>query len=259
MILAIDIDNKETKFGVFDDNKLITSFAITTDKNKSVLELKVLLKLLLEDKEIYLTYISDFIISSVVADLLDKYSEISRKICKKNPISISAGIKTGLNIRCENPKDVGTDRIIRALGARKISAKEIIVVQASSITTIDFINDKNEFLGGAIFPGIDLMEAALHRGSSRLFEVDIKKEYRIIGNNTKTAIQKGLYFSYTKAISGSITQIMNDFNLDVKDTQIILTGTFTRLLDLEYPKILVKEDLGLWGLKHIYELNKDKK
>lgn len=142
MLLAIDIDNKFTKFGIFNFNQMIDSFSIVTDKNKSTEEIKLIIKLILLDKEINLSDIDDIIISSVVPELSIRYEEISQKITNKKPILISSGVKTGLNIKCESPKEVGSDRIIRAVAASKTYDGDIIVISASSITTVDYINSK---------------------------------------------------------------------------------------------------------------------
>ena len=137
MLLAIDINNKNTNFGIFKEEKLVTRFSIMTDKNRSTEEIKLTIKLILMDKKIELTDISDIILSSVVPELNSSYEGIARDIIGRSPIIISAGVKTGLNIKCESPREVGTDRIIRAVAATHRYKENIIIISASSVTTID--------------------------------------------------------------------------------------------------------------------------
>ena len=154
MLLAIDINNKNTNFGIFEDERLVTKFSIMTDKNRSTEEIKLTIKLILMDKKVDLADISDIILSSVVPELNSSYDIISKDILGKGPMVISAGVKTGLNIKCESPREVGTDRIIRAVAATQRYRENIIIISASSVTTIDYINAKKEFMGGLILPGI---------------------------------------------------------------------------------------------------------
>lgn len=257
MLLAIDIENKLTKFGIFNFNQMIDSFSIVTDKNKSTEEIKLIIKLILLDKEINLSDIDDIIISSVVPELSIRYEEISQKITNKKPILISSGVKTGLNIKCESPKEVGSDRIIRAVAASKTYDGDIIVISASSITTVDYINSKKEFLGGLILPGIDLFEDSLHRQSAKLPQVEIKRSNKFLGNNTISSIQSGIYYGYQNAVLGIVDNIIDQYKLKKSNTVILTTGVHSDLLTNSKFDIKKDTNLGLDGLKLIYELNKD--
>ena len=257
MILAIDIDNKITNFGIFNDNNLIEQFIIRTDKNRSIDEIRLSIKLILLDKGINLDDIKDIIISTVVPELTSLYDEISQNITGKKPILISAGVKTGLNIKCESPKEVGSDRIIRAVAANNAYNGDLIVISAASITTIDYINDKKQFLGGLILPGIDLFENSLHRESAKLPEVEINPVVNILGNNTISSIQSGIYYGYQSAVLGIVDNIINEYKLERSNTTIITTGLHAGLLDNDKYNFKNISNLGLNGLKLIYDLNKD--
>ena len=193
MILAIDIENKSTQFGVFALDKLIDTFSFANDRKMTGDEIRLMIKLILSDKGIDLSDIEDIIISSVVPDLISQYEKASASIIKKAPIIVGPGVKTGLNIKYESPKEVGPDRIIRAVAATKLSQKDTIIISASPITTIDYINSNNQFLGGLILPGIDLFEDALHRQSAKLPHVEIKNIDKPLGNSTTSAIQAGIF------------------------------------------------------------------
>mgnify|MGYP000893698427 CR=1 FL=1 len=257
MLLAIDIDNNFTKFGVFRDDNLLSTFEITSQKNKSIDEIEIFIKLILKDKNINIANIDNIIISSVVPKLSEIYEKISKNITGKDPMLISAGVKTGLNIKCESPKEVGSDRIIRAVAASKTYDGDIIVISASSITTVDYINSKKEFLGGLILPGIDLFEDSLHRQSAKLPQVEIKKSDKFLGNNTISSIQSGIYYGYQNAVLGIVNNIVDQYELKKSNTVILTTGLHSDLLINS--KFDIKKDttLGLNGLKYIYELNKN--
>ncbi|WP_297281729.1 type III pantothenate kinase [uncultured Anaerococcus sp.] len=257
MILAIDIDNKITNFGIFNEIDLIEQFSIMTDKNRSMEEIKLTIKLILLDKGINLDDIDNIIISTVVPELAPRYEEISQSITGKKPILISAGVKTGLNIKCESPKEVGSDRIIRAVAASETYKDDLIVISAGSITTIDYINSKKQFLGGLILPGIDLFEDSLHKESAKLPEVEIKQADKILGNNTISSIQSGIYYGYQSAVLGIVDNILNHYNLEISNTNIITTGIHASLLDNDKYIFNNIDNLGLLGLKLIYDLNKD--
>lgn len=258
MLLAIDIDNRTTDFGVYDEDELVDKFSITTDKNRSVVEIKLTIKLILMDKQIDLNDIDEIIISNVVPELASSYELISKDLIGKKPIVISAGVKTGLNIKCESPREVGSDRIIKAVAATNKYKGNIIIVSASSITTIDYINSKKEFLGGLILPGINLLQDSLVRGSAKLPHVEIKRPDDIIGKNTEKAIQRGLYFGYKKAVLGIIDEIIESYLLKKENTNILITGAHSYLLNYCQYQMIKDDELGIRGLKLIYDLNKNK-
>lgn len=255
MLLAIDIENINTDFGVFDKGKLTANFNLSSIKDRSASELYLIIKYLLLDKEIMLEDITDIIISSVVPELDRKYMDIAYKISNKKPYYVSAGLKTGINIKYDNPKDVGSDRIIRAVGSKNRSDKNLIIVQASTITTIDYINNKKEFLGGAIMPGIDLFQEALVRESAKLPQVDIVKVEKILGKSTTKAMQNGIYYSYKKSVEAIIGEIIEQNKLDKDNTEIITSGEYADFIEYKDLKIKSLPNLGLLGLKDIYELN----
>ena len=255
MLLAIDIENRNTDFGVFDKGKLTANFNLSSIKDRSASELFLIIKYLLLDEGIKLSDISDIIISSVVPELDRTYMDIAYKISNKKPYYVSAGLKTGINIKYDNPKDVGSDRIIRAVGSKNRSDKNIIIIQASTITTIDHINTNKEFLGGAIMPGIELFQEALVRESAKLPQVEIVKVEKILGKSTTKAMQNGIYYSYKKAVEAIIREIIGQNNLDKETTDIITSGEYADFIEYRDYKIKSIPNLGLLGLRDIYELN----
>lgn len=257
MLLTIDIENKMTSFGVFSKEKMLTSFAVKTDTSKSIDEIKLTIRLILSDKGYQLSAIDRVIISSVVPDLNPVYEEISKGITGLSPILISSGVKTGINIRCENPKDVGSDRIIRAVAASSLVGRDVIVIHGSSITTIDYINKDRQFLGGLILPGIDLLQKSLARESAKLPQVEIRPSEKILGNNTVTSIQSGIYYGYNKAISGIVDEIIRDNKLEKDPPAVVATGAHADIISSMSSAYTKISDLGLVGLKIIYDMNQN--
>ena len=136
--------------------------------------------------------------------------------------------------------------------------ENIIIISASSVTTIDYINAKKEFMGGLILPGISLLQDSLVRGSAKLPLVEIKKPEDIIGKNTEKAIQRGIYFGYRKAVLGIVDEIIKTYSLNKNNTKILTTGAMAGLLENEIYAMEEDQALGIFGLKIIYDLNKNK-
>ena len=258
MLLAIDIENRTTNFGLFESDKMLANFTLASSKDRSASELYLVIKYLLLDKKIDMDKIDDVIISSVVPELDKTYATIGENITRKSPTFISAGLKIGINIKCDNPKDVGSDRIIRAVGARDRFKDDLIIISASTITTIDYINSKKEFVGGLIMPGINLFQESLFKESAKLPQVEIIKSEKILGKTTTSDMQNGLYFAYKSAIISIIDRIIDQHKLDIKNTKIIISGEYNSLIQNEKYKLETISNLGLYGLNKIYKLNMKK-
>lgn len=258
MLLAIDIENRTTNFGLFENDKMLANFTLASSKDRSASELYLVIKYLLLDKKIDMDKIDDVIISSVVPELDKTYATIGEYIIGKSPTFISAGLKIGINIKCDNPKDVGSDRIIRAVGARDRFKDDLIIISASTITTIDYINSKKEFVGGLIMPGINLFQESLFKESAKLPQVEIIKSDKILGKTTTSAMQNGIYFAYKSAIISIIDRIIDQHKLDIKNTKIIISGEYNSLIQNEKYKLETISNLGLYGLNKIYKLNMKK-
>lgn len=247
MLLAIDLENRYTNFGVFNKDKLIFNFKIKTDIYRSSDELYLIIKNMLNEV-IDLKNIDDVIISCVVPDFLYTFKNAIKKLLNKEPYILGVGIKTGINIKCENPKEVGSDRIMRAVGAIKDN-KNVIVINFSDVVTIDIVNEKREFLGGVIFPGIKILRDGLCLESSLLPKVEIEKPTNIIGNRTIKSIQSGIYYQSICALEGVVSRIKKEF----KNINVVITGNFAKYIEKEVNfNYELVENLGLIGLNTIY-------
>lgn len=256
MLLAINIDNKDISFGIFKNDNLITNYKIKTDNKKSSDELYILFKLLISEK-IQIEEITDVIISSVVPEMKETIIKMVKDHFNKDPILIGVGVKTGLNIKCENPKDVGSDRIVNAVSLIKRFGGPGIVVDLSSVITIDVIGSKNEFLGGLILPGIKIFQQSLSIYSAKLPRVEIVESSKVIGNTTTKAIQSGIYYSYKNILNGIIEDIGLELKLDLNDLNIVITGEYSDFVtkNAKY-KFKIDKNLTLYGLKILYDINK---
>lgn len=260
MLLVANINNKFIEFGIFDDEKLIGNFKIKTDINRSIDELSFLIKNLIMERNIKLQDIDDVIGSNVVPELTIFFEKLIKNLFNKKVIFVGTGIKTGLDIKCENPKEVGSDRITMAVAALSSTKSPLLIVNMSHVTTIDMINKDNKFIGGLIFPGIDLCQEVLKKESAKLPNVEIVAQEKIIGNSTRSAMISGLYRSYINACKGIISDIKNSNDLNNDKINIVLTGDFSELLDdVENSNIHRDKFLIFEGLKIIYNLNKNNK
>lgn len=255
MLLAIDVENKNTIFGLFEEDKLLTSFSVKTDRQRTVEEICLTIKLILMDRDMNLSKVDEVIVSTVVPELQQTYDMLSRDITKKPAKFISAGLKVGINIKCENPKSVGSDRVIRSVAAANKYKDNLIIISASSITTIDFITKKKEFMGGLILPGINLFQKSLYSESSKLPRVDITSSEKVIGNNTVNAMQNGIYHGYKNAVIGIVGDILEEYSLKEDEVKIIVTGSYAEYLKNNKLDFIVEKNLGLLGLNIINKLN----
>ena len=257
MIFAVDIGNTNIVIGVYDkEKKLISHCRISADSSKTTDEYAATIMLLLENKNIFIKDISGVVISSVVPQLVYTFSKLSTKYFDVEPIVIGPGVKTGLPIKLENPKEVGADRIVNATAAIHFYGIPCIVVDFGTATTFDVINSKGEYVGGVIAPGVKLSSSILHSKTAKLPEVEINKCDHIVGKNTISSIQSGIYFGYLSLIDGILERIINEENFDEKKLHIVATGGLGSVFveDSKYLSIY-EAYLTLNGLRVLYEKN----
>lgn len=257
MLLVIDVGNTNTVIGVFEDDKLVLNWRISTDRNKTVDEYGLLLSQLMIENNIEKYDIKDIIMSSVVPHMTDTLPQTFSKYFCKKPIQIGPGIKTGMNIIYDNPREVGADRIVNGVGAYSKYKGPSIVIDLGTAVSIDVIDGQGNYIGGAIAPGIQISSDALFARASKLPRVELQKPDNVTGKNTIEGIQSGIYYGFTGMIDRLIEEIAKDMEEDLEDINIIATGGFSELImrDSKYIKIL-DPTLTLDGLKVIYDRNK---
>lgn len=258
MLLAIDVGNTNIVFGVYEGNKLINDWRISTDRNKTSDEYGILFEQILKYHGLYPKDVDDVIISSVVPPIMHTLITMSIKYFGKKPMLIEPGIKTGINIKYDDPRELGADRIVNAVAAYSKYGGPLIIVDFGTAITFCVISKNGDYLGGAIAPGIKISSEALFSRTSKLPKVELVKPKNVIGKNTVNSIQSGLIYGYVGLVDYIIERIMEE----IKDQEgvvenIIATGGFASLIGTESRYInRIDKLLTLEGLRIIYEKNK---
>jgi type III pantothenate kinase len=211
---------------------------------------------LFERQGIDASKITDAILCSVVPPLAGVFEEMYRRYLKVSPLVIEAGVKTGVRISMDNPREVGADRIVNAVAAHHLYGGAVIVIDLGTATTFDAVSEEGDYLGGAIAPGIAIATEALFARTAVLPRVELTHPKRAIGRNTVAAMQSGIVFGYAGLIEGIVGRIREELGGKAK---VVATGGYAELLARETPVIdEVNPDLTLIGLHLIYEMNKTK-
>lgn len=257
MILAIDIGNTSIFTGLFRGDKILKTFRFSSDRSRMEDEYAILILSSLKEFNIKKDKIKGFCVSSVVPPITQTILRmLSRYFPSAKVVSVEPGIKTGISILYDNPRDVGADRIANAVGAWKLYRKEnqgLIVVDFGTATTFDCISKNGEYLGGVIVPGIVISIDALFEKTSKLPRVEIKSPLNVIGRNTVNSIQSGIVYGYTSLVDGLIERISDEMGYE---TFTVATGGYAKLISSKSKKIkTVDENLNLYGLKIIFDLN----
>lgn len=256
MLLVIDVGNTNIVFGVYKNKELIHDWRISSEKQKTSDEYGLLFYQILGHKNIKPYDIEDVIISSVVPNLMHTLPNMIVRYFNREPIVVESGIKTGMNIRYDNPKEVGADRIVNAVAATKKYGGPLIIIDIGTAITFCVVNEKNDYLGGLILPGIGISAEALFTRTSKLPKIEIVKPDKVIGRNTVTSMQSGLYFGFSAMIDGIIESILEEMQCPRENINIVATGGFSSLLlgDSKY-EIIVDRYLTLDGLRIIHDMN----
>lgn len=255
MLLVIDVGNSNIVLGSYDDERLVKDWRISTDKQKTADEYGILFHNLLMLAGIGFADITDIIISSVVPPLTGVLENLSSRYFGLKPIVVGPGIKTGMPIHYDNPKEVGADRIVNAVAGYEKFKSPLIIVDFGTATTFDYVNGKGEYCGGAIAPGLMISMEALFQKASKLPRVELIKPPGIIAKNTVNSMQAGIFYGYV----GLVEEIVGRMKRECKENpKVIATGGLAGLVAPEAKSIdAVEEYLTLEGLRILYQRNRD--
>lgn len=254
MLFVIDIGNTNIVLGVYRGDELVKSWRVGTKKGRTDDEYGILIKELLVSGGIDAEEIDAIIMSSVVPPLESTIVEMAEKYFNIKPLIVGPGLKSGIPILYENPREVGADRIVNAVAALNRYGSPLIVVDFGTATTFDLITEKGEYGGGVIAPGIGISVDALFQRASKLPRVDIVRPPKVVGRNTINSIQSGIFYGYVGLVEGIVTRIRDEVGVKAR---VVATGGFASLIAKESGLIdEVAENLTLEGLKIIYEANK---
>jgi len=254
MLLAIDIGNTNVTFGVFEGDKIKTTWRVSTAIHRTADEYAIVILSLMERQGITAKEIKDIVICSVVPPLLIIFDELCRHYLKKNPLIVEAGVKTGIRIDMDNPREVGPDRIVNAVAAHQLYGGPVIVIDMGTATTLDVVSKDGRYIGGAIAPGIIISTEALFTRTAVLPRIELALPKKAIGRNTIAAMQSGIVFGYIGLIEGIVGRIQSE--LDEKAKVVAAGGLATLIVDASNVINLVNADLTLVGLRMIWELNR---
>ena len=255
MLLAIDIGNTNIILGVYDDHdKLKATWRIATGVHRMADEYALVMNDLFELKGISRSDITEVVLCSVVPPLIGVMSDACKRYFKADVFTVEAGVKTGVRICMDNPREVGTDRVVNAVAAHQLYGGPIIVIDLGTATTFDVVSAAGDYLGGAIAPGISIATEALFSRTAALPRVDLVHPKRTIGTNTVTAMQSGIVFGYVGLIENIVNRIQDELG---EKAQVVATGGYSSLLAQETSAIqIVNPDLTLDGLRFIYRMNR---
>ena len=254
MLLAIDVGNTNITLGVFDNEELRATWHMTTGIHRMADEYAALLLNLLHHRGLGASDVKEVAMCSVVPPLISTFEELCERYFHISPLGVGAGVKTGVRILMDNPREVGADRIVNAAAAHHLYGGPVIIADLGTATTFDTVSREGNYLGGAIAPGLVTGAEALFNRAAMLPRVELVRPRSAIGRNTIAAMQSGIVFGYVGLIEGVVTRIQQELG---GEARVVATGGYAELMAKETPVIdVVSPDLTLIGLRLIYLMNK---
>ena len=254
MLLAVDVGNTNIVLGVFDGERLVADYRLHTDERATGDELGVLVTDLLQRSGLSPDDVHAVIVCSVVPTLQRSVDRLARVYFKREPMTLGPGLRTGVRIRVDDPREVGADRIANAVAARHLYGVPAILVDFGTATTFDAIGAEGEYLGGAIAPGIQISHDALVRNAALLRRVELVAPESPIGRTTTSSMQSGIVYGYVGLVEGLVRRLSAELG---GSPHVIATGGIAEQLAPLIPLIdTVDERLTLTGLRLIYEQNR---
>lgn len=258
MLLVFDVGNTNVVVGVYKEKELVTSWRLSTTEERTADEYGITIINLFERSEMDYKGVKSVIISSVVPNIMYSLEKSIKRYFNVDPVVIGPGVKTGINIKYDNPKEVGADRIVNAVGALEIYKKSLIIVDFGTATTFCAIGKSGNYYGGAIMPGIKISSDALFSRAAKLPRVELAPTPNIICKNTVQSMQAGIVYGYVGSVDYIVENMTKEMEaLGEEDIFVVSTGGLSKLI-LPHSKTIneYNQRLTLEGLRVIYEKNK---
>lgn len=254
MIICLDVGNTNIKYAVYRGDELKLSFRVATELKKTSDEYGDQIVNILQNNGISVSEITGGIISSVVPQLDYTLEKMCALYLKIKPKLLAPGLKTGLNLKVDNAREVGADRVVNNVSAVKKYGYPLIIIDFGTATTFNAIDKKGEFIGGVIAPGIKTSLDSLVNGTAKLPRVEIERPATVIGKNTVTNMQSGIVYGFSGLVEYIVKKMKSEMN--APDATVIATGGFSEIIAKEI-KCIDKVDklLTLDGLKYLYFMN----
>ncbi len=253
MLLVIDVGNSNIVLGVYRGEELVQDWRIATDKDRTVDEYAILVSNLFALGQMQFAQLTAVIISCVVPPMLDSLESLCRKYFNLTPLVVGPGIKTGMPILYDNPKEVGADRIVNAVAAFEKWRCAMIVVDFGTATTFDVISAAGEYQGGAIAPGVGISAEALFARASKLPRVEFSRPPQVVAKNTVSSMQAGIFYGYVGLVEGIVARIREEVGAPLR---VVATGGLAAAIAEASEMVDVVEPfLTLDGLKILYQRN----
>ena len=255
MLLALDVGNTNVTLGVFENDSLRATWRFATDIEKQADEYGVLMLTLLQHQGLAATDVGESVMACVVPDLDPVFEAVCSRYFDVRPLVVGTGVRTGLRVLYDSPRDVGADRVADAVAAVHLyGPPPLIVVDLGTATVFDAIGQEGDYLGGALAPGLGIASEALFRRAAKLYRVELSRPKAAIGRNTVSAMQSGILFGYVGLVEGIVHRMKEELG---GQARVIGTGGYAELIARETDVIdTVDVDLTLQGLRIIYDLNR---
>ncbi len=253
MLLAIDVGNTNVTLGLYNGDQLDAHWRLATDHTRMPDEYGMQFLGLLERANCDSACLSGICLASVVPPLTGRVAQACREYLKQEPLIVDVGVKTGIRIRYEDPRQVGADRVADAVAVHHLYGGPACVIDFGTATTFNAVTKEGEYLGGAITAGINLAAEALYTRAAKLPHIELQRPPSVIGRNTPHAMQSGLLFGYVSMVEGMVERFRQELGLEMK---VIATGGLAEVVAKETDAIdIIAPWLTLDGLRLIWELN----
>jgi type III pantothenate kinase len=257
MLLAIDVGNTNMVLGAYEGNDLVCSWRLGTNRSMTADEYGIRILDLLMHNNLEASKVCDIVISCVVPPLMPTLEQASQIYFNVTPLMVEPGIKTGMPLLYENPREVGADRIVNAVAGYEKYGGPLIIVDFGTATTFCVVSAKGEYLGGAITAGLIIASESLFQRTARLPRIELVKPKHVVGRNTIASMQSGLIYGYVELVNGIVRRIKQELNVEAT---VVATGGIAGLIAPECKNVHhIDQNLTMEGLRIIYHRNRHEK